>query len=219
MTEGGTEAGASGTDRVGYPIPKGRHRVEGTVRRSRFITTLAPAPDPDAAHAVIREVEGEFPDATHHCWAFVAGPPGDTARIGMSDAGEPRGTAGRPMLTALLHSGIGEVVAVVTRYFGGVKLGTGGLSRAYSGQVLEALESLPTVQRVKLVDVRIEVPFQAMDALFRLLDELDVREREESYDTGLTLRAKLPGGAVERLRSAVADFTSGEGRVELAKEA
>ncbi|NLG62975.1 MAG: hypothetical protein GX539_12100, partial [Candidatus Cloacimonetes bacterium] len=100
------------------------------VQRSRFIATLAHAPDVESARAFIEEVRAEFPDATHNCWAFVAGPPGSTSHVGFSDAGEPHGTAGRPMLDVLLHSGIGEVAAVVTRYFGGVKLGKGGLVRA-----------------------------------------------------------------------------------------
>src|SRR5690606_7146777 len=94
-------------------------------------------------------LRAEYPDATHNCWAFVAGPPGDTASIGMSDAGEPHGTAGRPMLDVLLHSDVGEVVAVVTRYFGGTKLGTGGLVRAYGGAVQHALAELPTTLHVE----------------------------------------------------------------------
>src|SRR4051812_21661975 len=116
-----------------YPIPAARHRAELTIERSRFICTIAHAAEPDDAHAFIREMNAEFGDATHNCWAFVAGPPGDTNRIGMSDDGEPHGTAGRPMLTVLTHSGVGDIVAVVTRYYGGTKLGTGGLVKAYGG--------------------------------------------------------------------------------------
>ena len=82
------------------------------ILRSRFTTTLAPARDADEALAFVERMRGEFPDATHHCWAFVAGPPGSTTCIGMSDDGEPHGTAGRPMLNALLHGGVGDIVAV-----------------------------------------------------------------------------------------------------------
>ena len=95
-----------------YPIPARIHQAELVERRSRFVATLAHAPDAAAAHAFIERTRERLPDATHHCWAFVAGPPGSTRAIGMSDAGEPPGTAGRPMLTVLLHSGVGEVVAV-----------------------------------------------------------------------------------------------------------
>ena len=90
-----------------YNVPAGLHRADQTVQRSRFVTTAARAGDPEAAHAFVATIREEFPEATHHCWAFVAGPPGSTARIGMSDDGEPHGTAGRQMLTALLHSGWG----------------------------------------------------------------------------------------------------------------
>ncbi|HEX4932653.1 MAG TPA: YigZ family protein, partial [Gemmatimonadaceae bacterium] len=102
-----------------YPVPAERVRAELVIERSRFICTMGRAETSEAAHAFVKEVQGEFADATHNCWAFVAGAPGSTARIGMSDDGEPHGTAGRPMLTVLMHSGVGEVVAVVTRYFGG----------------------------------------------------------------------------------------------------
>jgi uncharacterized YigZ family protein len=189
--------------------------VEQVERRSRFIATLGPAPDPERAQGFIRVVEAEFPDATHHCWAFVAGPPGTTAHVGMSDAGEPHGTAGRPILNVLLHSGVGEIVAVVTRYFGGVKLGKGGLGRAYGGAVRAALESLPTDRRVARVRVRVQVPFAATDALFRLLEEVDARGREQRYGTGVKIRTRVSLAALARLRREVAEFTSGEGLVEV----
>jgi len=115
-----------------YAIPASRHRAEQVIDRSRFICSLASATSPDEAHAFIHEMNVEFPDASHNCWAFVLGPAGSTDRIGMTDDGEPHGTAGRPMLTVLTHSGVGDIAAVVTRYFGGTKLGTGGLVKAYS---------------------------------------------------------------------------------------
>ncbi|NCG32475.1 MAG: YigZ family protein, partial [Proteobacteria bacterium] len=87
-------------DSARYPIPSRVHRVDETIQRSRFITTAAHAPDAEAAQAFIQTIRDEFPDATHHCWAFVAGPPASTTHIGMSDDGEPHGTAGRPMLTS-----------------------------------------------------------------------------------------------------------------------
>src|ERR1051325_1555091 len=134
-----------------YPIPAETHRTREEIERSKFITTVAPAPSIDEAQAFIASIRDEFPDATHNCWAYVVGPPGSTARIGLSDDGEPRGTAGRPMLTALLHGGVGDVAAVVTRYFGGVKLGTGGLVRAYGGCLQRALLTLPRAERVDWV--------------------------------------------------------------------
>ena len=117
------------------------HRAEETVRRSRFIVTMARVSSPEEAKAFIERIREEHAGATHNCWAYNAGAPGDTAQVGASDDGEPKGTAGRPMLAALLHSDVGEVAAVVTRYFGGILLGTGGLVRAYQGAVKLGLET------------------------------------------------------------------------------
>jgi uncharacterized YigZ family protein len=202
------------SDTEGYPVPAGRGRTDEVVRGSRFVTTLDRARTEAEAQALVEEVRAEFPDATHHCWAFVAGPPGDTARIGMSDAGEPHGTAGRPMLETLLHSGVGEVAAVVTRWFGGTKLGRGGLGRAYSGGVKQGLESLRTVKKVERVAVRIEVGYASVDPVLRLLDELEARREGEEYGAEVRIVAAVPRSALPRLHRLVADHTSGEGTVE-----
>src|SRR5215218_8245898 len=151
-----------------YPIPADVYRARDEIDRSRFITTIAPAPTVEAAEAFIRSMRDEFPDATHNCWAYVVGPPGSTTRVGMSDDGEPHGTAGRPMLTALLHGGVGDVVAVVTRYFGGTLLGKGGLVRAYTGCVQQALEHLPTTERVRKVRIAIEIEYASVDGVRRM---------------------------------------------------
>lgn len=134
--------------------PGAFHRAEETVRRSRFIVTMARVSSPEEAKAFIDRIREEHAGATHNCWAYNAGAPGDTAQVGASDDGEPKGTAGRPMLTALLHSDVGEVAAVVTRYFGGILLGTGGLVRAYQGSVKLGLEGLPVTLREDMSPLR-----------------------------------------------------------------
>jgi uncharacterized YigZ family protein len=192
--------------------------VEEVIQRSRFITTVAHAPDAEAAHAFIDRIRDEFPDATHNCWAFVAGPPGSTTHIGMSDDGEPHGTAGKPMLTTLLHGGVGEIVAVSTRYFGGVKLGTGGLGRAYSGGVKLALASLPTEERVDRVTVDVTVGYAEVDALQRLTAELGVVVEDEEYGASVRYRCAVPEGDLERFRRSVADLSRGDGTVEAVRE-
>lgn len=198
---------------VRYPIPARVHRVEESIQRSRFITTLAHAPDAAAAHAFVATIRDEFPDATHNCWAFVAGPPGSTAHIGMSDDGEPHGTAGRPMLTALLHADVGEVVAVCTRYFGGVKLGTGGLSRAYSGGVVKALETLPTEEKVERRTVDLVVGYPDVDAVQRLIADMELVVADEEYGAEVRYALGVPVSEVETLGRRVADLTRGEGRL------
>ncbi len=155
----------------------------------------------------------EFPDATHNCWAFVAGPPGSMTHIGMSDDGEPHGTAGRPMLTSLLHGDIGEIVAVCTRYYGGVKLGTGGLSRAYSGGVKLVLESLPTEERVDRIRVEVTIAYAEVDAVQRLFDEMDVEIESEDYGAEVRYVCGVPEPALASFRAAIADATRGAGSV------
>ncbi len=195
-----------------YPVPARVHRVEETIQRSRFLTAAARAPDADAAHAFVQCMRDEYPDATHHCWAFVAGPPGSTTHIGMSDDGEPHGTAGRPMLTTLLHSGVGEIVAVCTRWFGGVKLGTGGLGRAYSGGVKLVLASLPTEEKVERVVVEVVLGYPDVDAVQRLIAEMDVVVETEEYGADVRYRCGVPEPSVEAFRRALAEVTRGQGR-------
>lgn len=203
------------TDPGRYPIPARRHRVDEVIQRSRFITTLAHAPDADAAHAFIQTIREEFPDATHHCWAFVVGPPASTTHIGMSDDGEPHGTAGRPMLTALLHSGVGEIVAVSTRYYGGVKLGTGGLSRAYSGGVALALEGLSIEEKVDRRPVRITVGYADVDGIQRLVVERAWVLANEAFAEEVRLDLLIPADEIEDARRLVADRTRGSGVVDV----
>lgn len=186
-----------------YPVPAGIHRAERVVERSRFIATVGHAASPEAARLFVSGVTAEFPDASHNCWAYVAGPPGDTARIGMSDAGEPRGTAGRPMLNALLGSGVGDVAAVVTRYFGGLKLGTGGLARAYAASVMDALASLPTVEHVERVELRLEAAYAGLRELERLLDDVGASVVKQTYGAGVLLRVSVPRDEEARLRQAL----------------
>lgn len=133
----------------------------------------------------------------------------------MSDDGEPHGTAGRPMLTALLHSGVGEIVAVCTRHYGGVKLGTGGLSRAYSGGVVHALEELPREERVERVTVRVVVGYAEVDALQRLVDEMALIIEGEDFGADVTLTLAVPVSDVDEMRARIGDMTRGAGRVEV----
>ena len=194
-----------------FCIPAGTRRVQETIKRSRFLTTVAHAPSAEDAHSFIASIREEFPDATHNCWAFVAGPPGDTAHIGMSDDGEPHGTAGRPMLTTLLHADVGEIVAVCTRYYGGVKLGTGGLSRAYSGGVSLALSELPTLIKVDRVRVTLTASYAFSDALRRRLEQFGILVEDETFGADVIWSLGVPVGNLDTLRAIVADITNGTG--------
>ena len=197
-----------------YPIPAGEHRTREEISRSRFITTLAPAPTVEDAQAFLARLRGEFPDATHNCWAYVVGPPGSTGRVGMSDDGEPHGTAGRPMLTALLHSGIGDVAAVVTRYYGGTKLGTGGLVRAYGGCVQRALETLARAERVSWIDCVLTIGYGDVTVIQQLIAAHEGRVASEAYAADVTYTVTLPDNRRAAFLAAVLDATRGQALVE-----
>lgn len=134
-----------------YNIPLKRLSFQEEIKKSTFLVHIAHTPTLADAKAFIKLVNEEYPDARHNCWAHIAGQPGGSHVYGFSDDGEPNGTAGKPMLNVLTGSGLGEITAVTTRYFGGIKLGTGGLVRAYGGTLNNALAKLET--RLKIPEV------------------------------------------------------------------
>lgn len=134
--------------------------VQTDVKRSKFLAYVAPTQGKEAAKAFIQLIKKKHPDASHNCSAFVAGRPENTVDIGYSDDGEPSGCAGRPMLNVLQGSGIGEITVVVTRYFGGTKLGTGGMARAYGAAVSAALEQVETKEQSVCQIVNFECDYQ-----------------------------------------------------------
>lgn len=197
-----------------YQVPAATHRIETTIDRSRFVATVGRASSVEEARAFIASVSHEFADASHNCWAYVAGPPGDTGKVGMGDAGEPHGTAGRPMLAVLLGSGVGDVVAVVTRYFGGVKLGRGGLVRAYAGSVKRALEGLPLEELVQRRRLRVTVEYAHADPIKRALGGFEAEVEQEDYGAKVVLELSLPVEHVERFTEVLAGMTNGTARIE-----
>ncbi|MCI0451716.1 MAG: YigZ family protein [Candidatus Latescibacteria bacterium] len=197
-----------------YPVPARRVRVEDRIEKSRFIASAARAESSQEARAFVDALRAEFPDATHHCFAFVAGPPGSTGAVGASDDGEPAGTAGRPMLSVLMNSGVGEIVVVVTRYFGGVKLGKGGLVRAYTGAVQHALRELPTMERVTMHDARVVVSYAQADAVRRALERAGASIVGEEFAANVTFAIRVPDDRHTDLERSLADATSGSARIE-----
>ncbi len=198
-----------------YTIPAAHHRVDEKIRRSHFITTVGPADTVEDARAFIKEMRAEFDTASHNCWAYVVGPPGSTGHAGMSDDGEPHGTAGRPMLTVLLHSEIGDIVAVVTRYFGGVKLGKGGLVRAYSGGVKAALDTIPTIEKMPMAEVEAVFGHREVTLFLRMLPEFSAEIVEASFTDVVSYRLKMPAKYVDSFKVRMADLTNGQAHVSV----
>lgn len=153
----------------GYLEPAGPARTEERVRRSLFIGHLEPCHDEAEARDFLSRVQGAHRDATHNCWAYLLGP--EPVSEYSSDAGEPSGTAGRPILSALRRGGMVNAMVVVTRYFGGVKLGVRGLIEAYGGVAAKVLEAATPVERLRTRPFTVSLPYPATGTVTRLLED------------------------------------------------
>ncbi len=181
-----------------YPVPAQSIEISEEIKKSRFITLLAPTAGVDAAKAFVQQVKSQHPAARHHCWAFVAGPPNDSQQLGFSDDGEPAGTAGKPILGQLMGSGIGEITAVVVRYYGGIKLGTGGLVRAYGNGVQLALAQLPIIEKVPQAEFLLQCDYAQISLVEMLLQQVGGSIVQSEYGAAVDLRLTLPAlGAAE----------------------
>jgi uncharacterized YigZ family protein len=194
-----------------YPIPAGRFRCDIEVERSRFIATVQEVTSEAEAQTFVTEMKAEFPDANHNCWAYLVGPPGSSDRIGLSDDGEPHGVAGRPMLTALQHGGLGDAAVVVTRYFGGIKLGKGGMVKAYTAAVQAALELLPRSLRIDWAELRATIDYALLAPLERGLAEFECEVLSTDYAEKVRIVLRLPVERVAAFRQMFADLTAGRG--------
>ncbi len=192
----------------GYLIPAARHRVETAVSNSRFITTIGRVTTVDEAKAFLAAVRAEMSDATHHVYAYRVGF-GNSVIEGMSDDGEPSGTSGPPVLAVLRGSGIGDVIVVVTRYFGGTKLGTGGLVRAYGDAARAGLESLPTERKIEKRLIGIEIPYHHFEQVKRLIAQHDGAIDDETFAGDITILASFPVDRVDGFSAALVELTAG----------
>jgi uncharacterized YigZ family protein len=207
---------------VSYNIPDLRpgevFRVEQTIKRSRFIASVGHTPGVEEAKAFIEQIKAEFEDARHNCWAYCAGAAGSTDRIGASDDGEPHGTAGRPMLTAVTHSGIGEVTVVVTRYFGGILLGTGGLVKAYQSSVKMALEAVPTRIRTKTKRIKFSVEHRFVNQVLRKIETANGRILEKNFDMDADFNVEILEDLAETFAKELEELTRGALLIEFVEE-
>jgi uncharacterized YigZ family protein len=180
------------SDSQRYPIPTAMLRTQIEVKRSRFIATAAYTPDVEQSSLFIAQIKEEFSDANHNCWARVLGPPGSTDLAGMSDDGEPQGAAGKPMLTALLHADIGDTTVVVSRYFGGAKLGKGGMARAYTEALLHVLERIPLQEKISYTQLHIDMEYMHLDMVERILPEYEALVDARDFGVRINLQIRVP---------------------------
>ncbi|MFF0483500.1 YigZ family protein [Streptomyces sp. NPDC004435] len=197
------------------PAREGVHETE--INRSRFLCALAPVADEREAQEFVARIRREHPTASHNCFAYVLG--ADASVQKASDDGEPGGTAGVPMLQMLLRREIRYVAAVVTRYYGGVKLGAGGLIRAYGGVVGEALDELGTITRQRYRLATVTVDHQRAGKLENDLRSTGSAVRDVRYADAVTIEIGLPDADVPAFQAWLADVTAGTATMELGGEA
>lgn len=193
-----------------YDIPAEPVSVsEETIKKSRFITLLAHTDGVEAARAFVQQTKSEHPAARHHCWAWVAGAPDDSQQLGFSDDGEPSGTAGKPMLAQLMGSHIGEITAVVVRYYGGIQLGTGGLVKAYGGGVQQGLKKLARLQKVPMQLFRLSCDYAQLADIERMIKRFDGKLVDSEFAAMISIELALPYAQVAGFRQNLSDFSRG----------
>lgn len=185
------------------------HRFEIEIKKSRFIAQAAASDDIDSAMSFIQSASDA--DARHNCWAYRIG-----AQYRSDDADEPAGTAGRPILAAIDGQGLDHVVVVVTRWFGGIKLGAGGLVRAYGGAAAECLRTATRLERAAMSRVEVRAGFAHVGTLHALIDQVAAEKTAEQFDAeGVTLQLHLRDDLIERLAQSLRDATRGQAMLRL----
>ncbi len=188
--------------------------LERDIKKSRFLARATPIASPEEAEAFIARIAAAEPDATHHCWAWQFGP-----HCRCHDAGEPSGTAGRPILQVVVAQKLDRVAIVVSRWFGGIKLGAGGLVRAYAGTAAECLREAPKEELIERVRLGFHCPFSLLGIVQARLPEWGAEAEPPVYDANgawfqLLLRADLQ----HTVRAKLTDLTSGQADIRLIAE-
>jgi uncharacterized YigZ family protein len=187
--------------------------AELEIRKSRFIGHAIPVVDRDAAMQALRLLRDAHPSATHVCWALLAG-----GQSGMSDDGEPSGTAGRPILEVLRHHDLDGVLAAVVRYYGGVKLGAGGLVRAYTDAIASALQHAQRVERIAYGLLTIEIDYADEARVRRWMEQEAVELVDSRYGMSVQLVLRMPATKCDAARGTLRDLTQGRARFERSDE-
>jgi len=175
-----------------YQIAVNTVEHETVVNRSRFICYLSPCLSIEEAKAQVKQYQLEHPQASHHCYAFLTKAADNSLGYGYSDDGEPSGTAGKPMLAVLQGGGIGQVCAIVVRYFGGTKLGTGGLQRAYADSVRQALVFLQSKTKIAMATKTLACQYSQVDDVLHIISQVEGKVIEQEYLQHVQFKLLLP---------------------------
>lgn len=192
-----------------YLVPARRFSAESWVKNSRFIATIGPAFSISEAKAFIVQINQQYPDSSHNVPVYLIGF-GSTVTSHSSDAGEPSGTAGRPALSVLTGSGLGDTVLVITRYFGGTKLGTGGLVKAYGNAAKIAVQGVPKAKKISVHQVSLICPYNIYESSLRLIKAHKGIAIKEAFTEYVKIDFSLPVKEMNALQSAITELTKGQ---------
>ena len=198
-----------------YLVPKSAVVFEEEIKKSRFITYLQHTEGLEDARAFWTKIKQEHPNARHHCWAAVAGKPTDSLQLGFSDDGEPAGTAGKPMLSALQGSQLGEISAVVVRYYGGILLGTGGLVRAYSNGVQQALKLIESEIKVERTPFKLDCDYGQLNLVQQLCEKYQVEILSQDFQANIHLILGISEKTVDVFSSELTEKSAGRLVIQL----
>lgn len=186
-----------------YQTPKKTATAQINIKKSDFIAFAYPIHDREDAMFHVEQLKGKYPDARHHCWAYIIGDPNNTTSAGFDDDGEPSGTAGRPILNVLQHKQIGNILVVVVRYFGGIKLGAGGLTRAYSSATQAVVDELALVPYVPKIQCQIKTDFAHEAQVRYLLENIHGRVIDVQYQKMVILTVSLAKKDLSQLKDSL----------------
>tara|TARA_R110001592_G_scaffold103247_2_gene290981 strand:- start:18206 stop:18814 length:609 start_codon:yes stop_codon:yes gene_type:complete len=178
---------------LAYSIPDGTTEVCYEIKKSRFIARLLFATDREQAMQALERAKQDYSDARHHCWAYQIGSPTSPHLAAMSDDGEPSGTAGKPILNVIQHKDVGDVMLIVIRYFGGIKLGAGGLVRAYSQAAQMAFDAMKTKRHVELDEFSLVCDFQDEQSIRHWLKQYESNVQSVDYEEQVTMHISMDG--------------------------
>lgn len=174
------------------------------IKKSEFIAYAYPVTSREQAMFHVEQLREQYPDARHFCWAYIIGDPDNTTSAGFDDDGEPSGTAGRPILNVLQHKSIGNVIIIVVRYFGGIKLGAGGLTRAYAGSAQAAVDEMILNPYVPMVQIQILAEFATEAQCRYMIENLGGHIDDVAYSKQVTLTATLAEADIDNLKERLA---------------
>ncbi len=192
-------------------VPKGRSFETIEIKKSRFISIAMYASSAEEAKEIVKVTRKKYPDSTHVVHAFLSGPTSDI--FGFSDDREPSGTAGRPVLEVLKGSGITNIIVLVVRYFGGTKLGTGGLVKAYTEAAQKAVGALPVEELVTKISFKIDLTYDLYDHIVKILKLHSAEVEEPVFDTQIHISGNLPEKELCPADEAVRDISAGKVRL------